>query len=254
MRSIVSLTARSLPGIGVAEKTTVSPECSSTSRWSLLAIRRSAESGSPWLPVEIDDDLLVGEVLDLPRLDEEPRRRLGDPEVRGDVEVLAHRAADQRHPAVELHGGVDHLLDAVDVGGEGGDDDPALAAGEGLQQRRADARLRGRDPRPVGVGRVAAEQQQAVAAELGEPRDVGGAAVDRGLVELVVAGHQHRAELGRRAAPRACRGSSARGGSARARTGPAWTFSPAGSSSSGASSSLCSSSFERTMPIVSRPP
>jgi hypothetical protein len=52
-RSIVSLTARSLPGTGVAEKTTVSPECSSTSRWSLLAIRRRAESGSPWLPVEI---------------------------------------------------------------------------------------------------------------------------------------------------------------------------------------------------------
>ena len=51
-------------------------------------------------------------------------------------------------------------------------------------------------PGPVGVGRVAAEQQQAFAAELGEPRDVGGPAVDRGLVELVVAGHQHRAELG----------------------------------------------------------
>ena len=53
IRSIVSFTARSLPGTGVAEKTTVSPECSSTSRWSLFAIRRSAESGSPWLPVEI---------------------------------------------------------------------------------------------------------------------------------------------------------------------------------------------------------
>ena len=76
------------------------------------------------------DDLLVGEVLDLARLDEEPLRRVGDPEVGGDVEVLAHRAADQRDPAVELHGGVDHLLDAVDVGGEGGDDDPALAVGE----------------------------------------------------------------------------------------------------------------------------
>jgi hypothetical protein len=53
MRSTVSLTARSLPGIGVAEKITVSPEWSSTSRWSLWAIRRSAESGSPWLPVEM---------------------------------------------------------------------------------------------------------------------------------------------------------------------------------------------------------
>jgi len=53
MRSIVSLTERSLPGIGVALKTTVSPECSSTSRCSPAAIRRSADSGSPWEPVEI---------------------------------------------------------------------------------------------------------------------------------------------------------------------------------------------------------
>ena len=62
MRSIVSLTARSLPGTGVAEKTTVSPECSSTSRWSLLAIRRRAESGSPWLPVEITTTFSSGKL------------------------------------------------------------------------------------------------------------------------------------------------------------------------------------------------
>ena len=142
------------------------------------------------------DDLLVGEVLDLARLDEDARRRLGDPQVGGDVEVLAHRAADQGDLAVELDGGVDHLLDAVDVGGEGGDDDPPLALRELLQQGRADARLRRRHPGPVGVGRVAAEQQQAFAADLGQARDVGRAAVDRGLVELVVAGHQHRADLG----------------------------------------------------------
>ena len=53
MRSIVSLTARSLPGIGVAEKITVSPLWSSTCGWSAWAMRRSADSGSPWLPVEI---------------------------------------------------------------------------------------------------------------------------------------------------------------------------------------------------------
>ena len=48
----MSLTARSLPGIGVAEKTTVSPARSSTCGWSRYAIRRRAESGSPWEPVE----------------------------------------------------------------------------------------------------------------------------------------------------------------------------------------------------------
>ena len=50
MRSIVSFTARSLPGIAVAEKITVSPSCRSTFGWSPWAIRRSADSGSPWIP------------------------------------------------------------------------------------------------------------------------------------------------------------------------------------------------------------
>ncbi len=52
MRSIVSLTARSLPGMDVAEKMTVSPSWSATCGWSSWAMRRRAESGSPWLPVE----------------------------------------------------------------------------------------------------------------------------------------------------------------------------------------------------------
>ena len=60
MRSIVSFTARSLPGIGVAEKTTVSPACSFTLGWSPWAIRRRADSGSPWLPVEITTSLWSG--------------------------------------------------------------------------------------------------------------------------------------------------------------------------------------------------
>ena len=58
-----------------------------------------------------------------------------------------------------------------------------------------DRRLRDGDARAVGVGGVAAQQQHAVAAELGEPGDVGGRAADRRLVELVVAGEQHGAEL-----------------------------------------------------------
>ena len=72
-----------------------------------------------------------------------------------------------------------------------------VAVLEGLQQGRPDARLRRRDPGAVGVGRVAAEQQQAIAPELRQARDVGGATVDRGLVELVVAGQEDRPELGR---------------------------------------------------------
>ena len=61
-------------------------------------------------------------------------------------------------------GGVDDLLDAVDVRGEAGDDDAPLAAREDLLEVRADERLARREARPVGVGGVAAQQQHALAA------------------------------------------------------------------------------------------
>jgi hypothetical protein len=87
------------------------------------------------------DHLVVGEVFDLLRGDEQSRGRVGDPQVAGDVEVLAHRAPDERHPAIELGGRVDHLLHPVNVGGKASDDDPPRAAGEHVEQRRPDARL-----------------------------------------------------------------------------------------------------------------
>ena len=94
-------------------------------------------------------------------------------------DVLAHRAPDQRDLAAERCGGVDDLLDAVDVRREAGDDDAALAAQERLLQVRADLRLARREARAVGVRRVAAEQQHALGPELREAADVGRLAVDR---------------------------------------------------------------------------
>jgi hypothetical protein len=46
-------TAVSLPGIGLAEMSTVSPSASSTNRCRPWAISDSAANGSPWLPVVI---------------------------------------------------------------------------------------------------------------------------------------------------------------------------------------------------------
>ena len=114
-----------------------------------------------------------------------------DPEVGGDVEVLAHRAADERDLAVELRGGVDDLLDAMHVGGEAGDDDPALAARERLEQRRADARLRGARRR---AGRRWSSRRRGRAGprwpSSASRAKSAGFAVDRRLVELVVAGER----------------------------------------------------------------
>jgi hypothetical protein len=144
-----------------------------------------------------DHELVVREVVDLPRRHELALRHLDVAELAPDVDVLAHRAADERDLAPERARSVDDLLDAVDVRGEAGDDDPSLAAGEDLLQVRPHAGLRRREPGAVDVRRVPAQQQDSLAAQLGQARHVGGLAVDGRLVELVVAGHEHRAQLGR---------------------------------------------------------
>ena len=96
------------------------------------------------------------------------------PERAADADVLAHRAPDQRDLAIERGGGVDDLLDAVDVRGEAGHDDPSLGSAAKTSSRCGPTTdSDGEKPGAVGVGRVAAEQQHALAAELGQARDVG---------------------------------------------------------------------------------
>ena len=125
--------------------------------------------------------------------------------------------------------------------------------GEHLLEVRAHAALGGREAGPVGVGGVAAEQQHPVAAQLGQARDVGRRPVHGGLVELVVAGHEHRARLG-------CDGDRARVGN---RVGhvdhlhaerPQLELLARSTSSRGTSRRRCSSSFERAIATVSGPP
>ena len=117
-------------------------------------------------------------------------------EVAPDPDVLTHRASHQRDLAVERVRGVDDLLDTVDVGGEARHHDPTLTAREDLLEVRADDRLRRGEAGTVDVRRVAAQQEHALAAEFGQTRYICRRTVDGRLVELVVAGDQHRAELG----------------------------------------------------------
>src|ERR1019366_6161874 len=102
-----------------------------------------------------------GEVADLPGPHEQAVGDLDVSEVAPDADVLAHRASHQRNLAPECVGGVDDLLDAMDVGGEAGDDDPPLAAGEDLLEVRAHDGLRRGEAGTVDVGGVAAQQRHA---------------------------------------------------------------------------------------------
>ena len=129
-----------------------------------------------------------------------------------------------------------------------------VAARDDLAERLADDALRPRHAGPLGVRRVAEQQVDAAVAELGELADVGAQAVDRRVVELVVAGVDDAARRASRARRRPRPGSSAPCARTRAGTAPSSTGSSSGSASrsSAARSRPCSSSFDLTSPSVSR--
>jgi len=98
--------------------------------------------------------------------------------------------------ATGLHGDVDRLLHAVDVGGERGDEHTPLPLRDDLAERLPDQALRTGEPWALRIGGVAEQQIDATVADLGQPADVGAETVHRGVVELPVARVQHAARGG----------------------------------------------------------
>ena len=169
-------------------------------------------------------------------------------------DVLAHRAADEGDLAPAVDADVDRLLHAVHVRRERGDEDPALRLGKIWRNASPTTRSDCVTPGPLGVRRVAEQQVDAAVAELREPADVGALAVDRRVVELVVAGVDdapaRRLEDDRgRVGDRVRHAHELDRGTGRAANGS----SPGETSRSSASRrSPCSSSFDLTSPSVSR--
>jgi hypothetical protein len=110
------------------------------------------------------------------------------PEVACDPEVLLHRAPDHGDPPVEAGRRVENLLDPGDVAGEGRHDDPAVERLHDLAERVADRPLGRRVSRVLRPGRIREEAHDALLAQLGQDVKVRQPAVDRGVVELEVAG------------------------------------------------------------------
>ena len=117
----------SLPGISEDASRIVSSAAMRIVWCSRLAMRDSADSGSPCEPVEISSTRRDGQLLGELEVDEQAVGHVQQPELAGDLHVAHHRAADQRDLPLGCHGGVEHLLHAVHVRGEAGDDDPAAA-------------------------------------------------------------------------------------------------------------------------------
>ena len=114
-------------------------------------------------------------------------------QLHGHLGHVDHAAADHAHLAVKAHRRVDHLLNAVDIAGEHGDDDAPVRLlevfGEGLAHLALAHGVAG----ALDVGRVGQQGQYALIAQLGEAAQVDLVIVDGGIVDLEVAGMHHRA-------------------------------------------------------------
>src|SRR6478735_2554867 len=129
-----------------------------------------------------EDELVVTQAVDLLDVDEDA---VGHPEVAelgGDAHVAHHRAPHHGDLAAGLLRGAEHLLHAVHVAAEAGDDDAALGVAEDLVDGRSDLELGRREAGDVGVRRVGEEEVDALLAQPGEGTQVGEAAVERQLV------------------------------------------------------------------------
>ncbi len=161
----------------------------------MVAVGDSRQGGHRLaLAARAEHEHLVRPVLvELGRPDQRVVRDLDVAEVSRDVDVLAHRAADDNDFAAGPDGDVDRLLHSMDVRGKAGDEHAPLAPRDDLIERLPDQPLGAGEAGSLGVRRVAEQQVDTHRAQLGESSDVGSLSVHRGVVELPVAGHQHPA-------------------------------------------------------------
>ena len=105
-------------------------------------------------PRRKDTDLAGIEALDVLDVLEQVALRNGqDAKLSSQLHVVTHRSSERGDLAIVGDGGIDDLLDAVEVAGEAGHDDPlTLTHGEDSTQGLADRRLLCGEPRLLGFG------------------------------------------------------------------------------------------------------
>ena len=143
-----------------------------------------------------DDDLLVlGQALELVDVHQCVFGDLHIAQLRGDLHHVLHAAAGNGHLPAALGGGIQHLLDTVDVGGEGGDDDTLVAILELAHEGGTHHLFGGGETGTLHVGGVGAQTQDPLLAQLTQAGQVDDLPVNGGGVDLEVAGVDDGAHL-----------------------------------------------------------
>ena len=106
---------------------------------------------------------------------------------------IEHGAAQQAHLATILERQFQDHRDPMDRAGEGGDDHPTLRLGDMAIQVGEHGTLGRTEARQLSVGGVTEQTQHTLLAVMGKAGDVEVLAIDRGVVELEVAGENNHA-------------------------------------------------------------
>ena len=158
-----------------------------------------AVQGAHLLPLGAggDDDLLVfGQAFELVDVHEGVLGHLHIAQGGGDLHDVLHGPPGDGHLPAKGRRGVQHLLDAVDVGGEGGDDDALIAGLELPHEGLAHGALAHGVAGALHVGGVGTQRQHALLAQLAEAGQVDHLSVNGGGVDFEVAGVDHGAHAG----------------------------------------------------------
>ena len=144
-----------------------------------------------------DDDLLVfRQALDFADVHQGVLGHLHIAQFRGHPHDVLHGPARDGHLPPVGGGGVQHLLDAVDVGGEGRHNNALVAALELAHEGLSHRPLAHGVARAFHVGGVGAEGQHAPLAQLTQPGQVDDLPVNGGGVNFKVPGVDHGAHMG----------------------------------------------------------
>ena len=163
-----------------------------------LAVREAAEGGHrlPLRTGEDIDDAIVREHRGIAGLDEGALWIGEIPEFLGNAHVVLEAAPHRGDKAPVLRCRVDHLLDARDERGEGGDENAAVDLAEDFVIRLTDHPLRGRVTSRLDVHAIGHQQSDAALTIGREFGEVGLVPVDGRLVELEVTGEHHQTRRG----------------------------------------------------------
>ena len=142
-------------------------------------------------PGSEQNELFQGDSVDLIQLHDDRIGQVEITEFGGDPHRVYEAAAgDADLAAVAVRRG-DHLLDPVDIGGEGGEDDPVLCQAEDIVDGIPHFPFRCGEPRPVRIGGIDEGEEHTAAAQLGELEKVGELAVYGGMIELEITRVDH---------------------------------------------------------------